>query len=176
MAAAKTPPRARPRQSKVTPAVRRLGPARHHRASGAGRWHGDRRPGLWRRGRRGRRSLLQHRHDRLSGSADRSVLRGADRHLHLPAYRQCRHQRRRHRDDQPRSLCRRSSAASSRRRSPTPPTTAPPSTSTKWLKARDIIGMSGIDTRALTALIREKGMPNGVIAHNSKGKFDIARP
>ncbi len=44
----------------------------------------------------------------------------------------------------------------------------------KWLKARNIIGLSGIDTRALTALIREKGMPNGVIAHNPKGKFDIA--
>jgi carbamoyl-phosphate synthase small subunit len=44
---------------------------------------------------------------------------------------------------------------------------------TKWLKSRNIIGISGIDTRALTALIREKGMPNGVIAHNSKGKFDI---
>ena len=43
----------------------------------------------------------------------------------------------------------------------------------KWLKARNIIGLSGIDTRALTALIREKGMPNGVIAHNPKGKFDV---
>ena len=45
----------------------------------------------------------------------------------------------------------------------------------KWLKARGIIGLSGIDTRALTALIREKGMPNGVVAHNAKGKFDVAR-
>jgi carbamoyl-phosphate synthase small subunit len=45
----------------------------------------------------------------------------------------------------------------------------------KWLKARNIIGLSGIDTRALTALIREKGMPNGVIAHHSSGKFDIAK-
>src|SRR5690606_10097755 len=31
-----------------------------------------------------------------------------------------------------------------------------------WLKARGIVGLSGIDTRALTALIREKGMPNAV--------------
>lgn len=45
----------------------------------------------------------------------------------------------------------------------------------KWLKARGIIGLSGVDTRALTALIREKGMPNGVIAHNAKGKFDVAK-
>ena len=41
-----------------------------------------------------------------------------------------------------------------------------------WLKARGIIGITGIDTRALTALIREKGMPNAVIAHAPDGKFD----
>ena len=43
-----------------------------------------------------------------------------------------------------------------------------------WLKARGIIGLAGIDTRALTALIREKGMPNAVIAHEPSGKFDLA--
>lgn len=42
-----------------------------------------------------------------------------------------------------------------------------------WLKARKIIGLSGVDTRALTALIREKGMPNAVIAHDPDGKFDL---
>jgi carbamoyl-phosphate synthase small subunit len=42
-----------------------------------------------------------------------------------------------------------------------------------WLKARDIIGLSGIDTRALTARIRERGMPNAVIAHAPDGKFDL---
>jgi carbamoyl-phosphate synthase small subunit len=44
----------------------------------------------------------------------------------------------------------------------------------QWLKRRGIIGLSGIDTRALTALIREKGMPNAVIAHEPSGKFDLA--
>ena len=44
-----------------------------------------------------------------------------------------------------------------------------------WLKARGIIGLSGVDTRELTNLIRDKGMPNGVIAHNAKGKFDLAK-
>ena len=34
--------------------------------------------------------------------------------------------------------------------------------------------MCGIDTRALTALIRVKGMPNAVIAHAPDGKFDLA--
>ncbi|HEY9724582.1 MAG TPA: carbamoyl-phosphate synthase small subunit, partial [Oscillatoriaceae cyanobacterium] len=43
-----------------------------------------------------------------------------------------------------------------------------------WLKARGIIGLAGIDTRALTALIREKGMPNAVIAHEPSGTFDLA--
>src|SRR3954449_9426424 len=43
----------------------------------------------------------------------------------------------------------------------------------QWLRARGIVGLSGIDTRALTALIREKGMPNAVIAHDTGGKFDI---
>ena len=42
-----------------------------------------------------------------------------------------------------------------------------------WLKARGIIGLAGIDTRALTALIREKGMPNAVIAHDASAKFDL---
>jgi carbamoyl-phosphate synthase small subunit len=43
----------------------------------------------------------------------------------------------------------------------------------QWLKARGIVGLSGLDTRALTALIREKGMPNAVIAHQPDGKFDL---
>src|SRR4249920_1681305 len=42
-----------------------------------------------------------------------------------------------------------------------------------WLKARGIIAITGIDTRALTARIREKGMPNGVVAHEPSAKFDI---
>src|SRR5690606_4997779 len=43
-----------------------------------------------------------------------------------------------------------------------------------WLKPRGIPGITGVDTRALTALIREKGMPNAVIAHNAEGRFDVA--
>ena len=43
----------------------------------------------------------------------------------------------------------------------------------QWLKARNIVGLSGIDTRALTALIREKGMPNAVITHAPDGAFDL---
>jgi carbamoyl-phosphate synthase small subunit len=43
-----------------------------------------------------------------------------------------------------------------------------------WLSERGIIGLYGVDTRALTALIREKGMPNAVIAHSTDGVFDLA--
>jgi carbamoyl-phosphate synthase small subunit len=42
-----------------------------------------------------------------------------------------------------------------------------------WLKARGIVGLAGLDTRALTALIRTKGMPNAVIAHSPSGSFDL---
>ncbi|MGA9793999.1 MAG: glutamine-hydrolyzing carbamoyl-phosphate synthase small subunit [Rhizomicrobium sp.] len=42
----------------------------------------------------------------------------------------------------------------------------------RWLKAHNIPGIAGIDTRALTNRIREQGMPHGVIAHSRDGKFD----
>jgi len=42
-----------------------------------------------------------------------------------------------------------------------------------WLRRRGIIAIAGVDTRALTASIREHGMPHGVIAHNPAGQFDI---
>jgi carbamoyl-phosphate synthase small subunit len=42
-----------------------------------------------------------------------------------------------------------------------------------WLKGRGIVGISGIDTRALTALIRQKGMPNAIVAHDAGGVFDV---
>ncbi|OAI27391.1 carbamoyl phosphate synthase small subunit [Methylosinus sp. R-45379] len=44
----------------------------------------------------------------------------------------------------------------------------------EWLAARGIIGLCGMDTRALTTLIREKGMPNAVIAYAPDGVFDLA--
>jgi len=44
-----------------------------------------------------------------------------------------------------------------------------------WLKARGIIAIAGVDTRALTALIREKGAPNAVIAHSPAATFDLAK-
>ncbi|MFC5508832.1 MULTISPECIES: glutamine-hydrolyzing carbamoyl-phosphate synthase small subunit [Hyphomicrobiales] len=44
-----------------------------------------------------------------------------------------------------------------------------------WLKARNIVGICGVDTRALTALIRDNGMPNAILAHAPEGVFDIPR-
>ena len=42
-----------------------------------------------------------------------------------------------------------------------------------WMAARGLIALAGVDTRALTRLIREKGMPHGVIAHAPDGQFDL---
>lgn len=44
----------------------------------------------------------------------------------------------------------------------------------RWLKMHNIPGIAGVDTRALTARIREQGMPHGVVAHSPAGEFDIA--
>ena len=42
-----------------------------------------------------------------------------------------------------------------------------------WLKSHNLPGIAGIDTRALTRRIRDAGAPNGVLAHNPDGKFDL---
>lgn len=42
-----------------------------------------------------------------------------------------------------------------------------------WMKANGRIGISGVDTRALTRLIRVAGAPNAVIAHSASGDFDV---
>jgi len=43
-----------------------------------------------------------------------------------------------------------------------------------WLVEREVVAITGIDTRALTNHIREHGMPHGVLAHHKNGKFDLA--
>ena len=42
-----------------------------------------------------------------------------------------------------------------------------------WMARRGVIGLAGVDTRALTRRIREQGMPHGVIAHDPQGRFDL---
>jgi carbamoyl-phosphate synthase small subunit len=42
-----------------------------------------------------------------------------------------------------------------------------------WLKENGLIGLAGIDTRRLTRRIRDLGAPNGVVAHDPLGRFDI---
>jgi len=44
-----------------------------------------------------------------------------------------------------------------------------------WLKTRGIIAIADVDTRALTALIRDKGMQNAAIAHEPSGTFDVEK-
>ena len=43
-----------------------------------------------------------------------------------------------------------------------------------WLAAQQIIGISGVDTRAITTRIRDHGMFNAVLAHAPDGQFDEA--
>ena len=45
----------------------------------------------------------------------------------------------------------------------------------QWLKVHNLPAVAGIDTRALTARIRENGMPHGIVAHARDGKFDMDR-
>jgi carbamoyl-phosphate synthase small subunit len=42
-----------------------------------------------------------------------------------------------------------------------------------WMKSRGVVGLAGVDTRALTKIIRDKGAPHAVIAHNPEGQFDL---
>ncbi len=42
-----------------------------------------------------------------------------------------------------------------------------------WLKKNKLIGLSGVDTRALTIRIRDQGAPNGAICHAPDGKIDV---
>jgi carbamoyl-phosphate synthase small subunit len=44
----------------------------------------------------------------------------------------------------------------------------------EWMRANGRIGLSGVDTRALTRKIRTQGAPNGVIAYREDGAFDVA--
>jgi carbamoyl-phosphate synthase small subunit len=58
---------------------------------------------------------------------------------------------------------------------PTPPsnhrTEAP---LTNWLAQNRLIGIAGVDTRALTQLIRDRGAaPHGALCHSQAGQFDI---
>lgn len=42
-----------------------------------------------------------------------------------------------------------------------------------WMKRRGVVGLAGVDTRALTARIRDSGAPHAVIAHDPEGRFDL---
>ena len=42
-----------------------------------------------------------------------------------------------------------------------------------WMIHHKLTGISGVDTRALTRLIRDNGAPNGVIAYHKDGVFDL---
>ena len=43
-----------------------------------------------------------------------------------------------------------------------------------WLQAQGVIGIGGIDTRALTTRIRDGGAPNGILSFPAQGNFDLS--
>ncbi|MBB4211786.1 carbamoyl-phosphate synthase small subunit [Rhodothalassium salexigens DSM 2132] len=43
-----------------------------------------------------------------------------------------------------------------------------------WARGHGLVGLSGVDTRALTRAVRRGAAPTGVIAHNPDGAFDLA--
>ena len=43
----------------------------------------------------------------------------------------------------------------------------------EWMKDHGKIGLSGVDTRALTRIIREKGMPKCAVAYSPDGRIDV---
>ncbi|MEO7563805.1 MAG: glutamine-hydrolyzing carbamoyl-phosphate synthase small subunit [Sphingomicrobium sp.] len=44
----------------------------------------------------------------------------------------------------------------------------------EWMAAMGRIGISGVDTRALTRLVRREGPPTIALAHRADGEFDVA--
>jgi len=44
-----------------------------------------------------------------------------------------------------------------------------------WLIKHKIVGITGLDTRSLTNLIRDKGAPKGTICNNRKGNFNLKK-
>ncbi|MEO6360094.1 MAG: glutamine-hydrolyzing carbamoyl-phosphate synthase small subunit [Sphingomicrobium sp.] len=45
----------------------------------------------------------------------------------------------------------------------------------EWMARRGRIGICGVDTRALTKIVRREGPPNIAIAHNAAGEFDLEK-
>jgi len=43
-----------------------------------------------------------------------------------------------------------------------------------WLRANNLVGIAGVDTRRLTRRIRDSGAPNGALCHAPDGRIDVA--
>ena len=43
----------------------------------------------------------------------------------------------------------------------------------RWLLKNNLAAIAGVDTRALTRLIRDGGAPNGILCHRADGRFDL---
>ena len=43
-----------------------------------------------------------------------------------------------------------------------------------WMRAKDLPGIAGVDTRALTVQVRDGGPPTGILSFPADGRFDLA--
>ena len=101
---------------------------------------------------RGRRNLLQHFDDRLPGGADRSVVSRPDRGHDLSADRQLRHERARQESRTPHVR-----GFVIEELSESPSNWRSEMSLEEYLRRWQIPGVQGIDTRALTRHLRERG-------------------
>ena len=111
-------------------------------------------------GRGPRRGRVQHEHDRLPGSADRSLLRRADRHddrRRRSATTACR-------DDDVESRAPQVAGFIMREASPVASNWRAEATLRDYLVRHGIVAIADIDTRALTRKLRSAGVMRGVIA------------
>ncbi len=108
------------------------------------------------------RGRVQHRALRLPGDPHRPVVRGADHHLHVPAHRQLRRQRRRRREPRGRSARGVVVRDLARRPSNWRATERPRRRS---CARHGVPGIAGIDTRRLTRHLRDTRRAAGRVRH-----------
>ena len=115
-----------------------------------------------------RRSRVQHEHDRLSGSADRSLLRRTDRDDDGAADRQLRRRDRRRRvAAAARGRLRHARGVAGREQ------LARGRHAARLSRRNHIVAIADIDTRALTRVLRSAGVMRGVIATGQVDPDDL---
>ena len=125
--------------------------------------------GLRRAGLSRRRGLLQHRYDRLSGNSPASyagqIVAFTFPHIGIVGVN----------DEDIEFLTPVVRGLIVRADAENPSNYRSLATLDRWLKKHNIPAIAGIDTRALTSLIRQKGMPHGAIVNGAVHKRDMMK-